>query len=51
MATLRFEIEKFDGHNNFSMWQCEVMDILFQQDLEVALEDKAADMEKDVWAR
>ena len=23
----KFEVEKFDGTNNFGMWQCEVMDV------------------------
>ena len=40
----KFEVEKFDGTNNFGMWQCEVMDVLIQQELDIALEDKPADM-------
>lgn len=26
----KFEVEKFDRSNNFSMWQFEVIDVLFQ---------------------
>ncbi|KAM1583756.1 hypothetical protein PS1_031576 [Malus domestica] len=33
----KFEVEKFDGTNNFGMWQCEVKDVLAQQDLLAAL--------------
>ena len=35
----KFEVEKFDGTNNFGMWQCEVRDVLAQQDLDITLED------------
>ncbi|TXG69221.1 hypothetical protein EZV62_004156 [Acer yangbiense] len=35
MSNAKFDIEKFDGTNNFSMWQCEVLDLLFRQGLEV----------------
>ena len=34
VSNAKFEVEKFDGCNNFSMWQCEVLDILYQQELE-----------------
>ncbi|KAJ8635444.1 hypothetical protein MRB53_009711 [Persea americana] len=44
-----FEVEKFDGTNNFGMWQCEVRDVLSQQELEIALEDKPADMKEKEW--
>ncbi|KAI3835120.1 hypothetical protein MKX03_019746 [Papaver bracteatum] len=30
-------VEKFDGKNNFTMWQCEVCDALSQQDIEYAI--------------
>ena len=30
VSNAKFEVEKFDGCNNFSMWQCEVLDILYQ---------------------
>ena len=40
VSNAKFEVEKFDGTNNFSMWKCEVMDVLIQQELDIALEDK-----------
>ena len=40
VSNAKFEVEKFDGTNNFSMWQCEIMDVLIQQELDIALEDK-----------
>ena len=50
-TSARYEVEKFDGKNNFSMWQCEVLDALCQQDLDIALEDKPADMDDKEWHR
>ena len=40
MTNAKFEVEKFDGTTNFGMWQCEVLDVLCQQELDVALEEK-----------
>ena len=37
VSNAKFEVEKFDGTNNFGIWQCEVMDILIQQELDIAL--------------
>jgi hypothetical protein len=37
-------VEKFDGKNNFGMWQCKVMNVLAQQELDVTLEDKPEEM-------
>ncbi|KAM1114766.1 hypothetical protein ACFX13_005573 [Malus domestica] len=42
----KFEVEKFDGTNNFGMWQCEVKDVLAQQDLLAALGEKPETMSK-----
>ena len=39
VTNTKFDVEKFDGTNNFGMWQCEVQDVLFQQELDVALEE------------
>jgi cell division cycle protein 20 (cofactor of APC complex) len=46
-------VVKFDGSNNFGMWQCEVMDALLAQGLEdtVELEAKPANVEEKVWIR
>ncbi|KAK9228719.1 hypothetical protein WN944_021674 [Citrus x changshan-huyou] len=29
MTNAKFELKKFDGTNNFGMWQCEVLDVLY----------------------
>ena len=39
VSNAKFEVEKFDGMNNFGMWQCEVMDVLVQQELDITLEE------------
>ena len=44
VTNAKFEVEKFDGTNNFGMWQSEVLDVLCQQDLDIALEEKSEDM-------
>ena len=44
VSDAKFEVEKFDGMNNFGMWQCEVMDVLVQQELDITLEDKPEGM-------
>jgi hypothetical protein len=31
VSNFKLEVDKFDGTNNFGMWQCEVMDVLVQQ--------------------
>ena len=52
VTSTKFDVEKFDGTNNFGMWQCEVQDVLFQQELDVALEESRPEVVdgKD-WAR
>ena len=49
VSNAKFEVEKFDGTNNFGMWQCEVMDVLIQQELDSALEDKLEEMSDKDW--
>ncbi|KAL0016102.1 hypothetical protein SO802_003171 [Lithocarpus litseifolius] len=44
VSNAKFEVEKFDGTNNFGMWQCKVMDVLVQQELDIALKDKPEEM-------
>ena len=47
-----FDVEKFDGTNNFGMWQCEVQDVLFQQELDIALEEsRPEDVDEKDWTR
>ena len=43
-SNIKFEVKKFDVTNIFGMWQSEVMDLLFQQELDVTLEEKPADI-------
>ncbi|CAL9004615.1 unnamed protein product, partial [Prunus brigantina] len=51
IATTRLEVDKFNGSNNFGMWQCEVMDVLYQQELDMVLEDKPEDIDDKQWTR
>ena len=52
VTNTKFDVEKFDGTNNFGMWQCEVQDVLFQQELVVALEEnKPEDVDEKDWTR
>ena len=52
VTSTKFDVEKFDGTNNFGMWQCEVQDVLFQQELDVALEEcRPEDVDEKDWAR
>ncbi|KAJ8616233.1 hypothetical protein MRB53_035605 [Persea americana] len=51
ISNAKFEVKKFDGTNNFGMWQCEVRDVLSQQELEIALEDKPSDMKDEEWKK
>ena len=44
VSNAKFEVEEFDGTNNFGMWQCEVMGVLVQQELDITLEDKPEGM-------
>ena len=49
MSNAKFDIEKFDGSNNFGMWQCEVMDLLFREGSDIALSSKPKDMSDEDW--
>ncbi|BBH04849.1 hypothetical protein Prudu_016085 [Prunus dulcis] len=51
IASTRLEVDKFNGSNNFGMWQCEVMDVLYQQELDMVLEDKPEDIDDKQWTR
>ncbi|KAG2688149.1 hypothetical protein I3760_09G081200 [Carya illinoinensis] len=51
VSNAKFEVEKFDGTSNFGMWQCEVMDVLIQQELDIALEGKPDDMTDQGWKK
>ena len=45
----KFEQEKFDGTNNFTMCQCEVLDVLCQQEFDHALKEKPNKMDDNEW--
>lgn len=47
----KFDVEKFDGKSNFGMWQCEVMDVLIQHELDFALGDKPDNCDEQEWDR
>ncbi|KAF3448070.1 hypothetical protein FNV43_RR08778 [Rhamnella rubrinervis] len=49
LSNARFEVEKFDGTNNFGMWQCEVLDLLFQERSQITLEAEPKDMSNKDW--
>ena len=51
MTSVKIEVEKFDGTNNFGMWKCEVLDVLCQQELDVAFEEKLDMMDDDEWIK
>lgn len=50
MMNAEFEEEKLNGTNNFGMWKCKFLYILFQQELQISLEkDKSEYMMKVEW--
>ena len=51
VTNAKFEVAKFDCTNNFGMWQCEVLDVLCQQDLELALEETPDKMDDNEWIK
>ena len=50
LSNAKFEVEKFNGTNNFGMWQCEVQDLLFRERSHIALEAKPKDMSEEDWS-
>jgi hypothetical protein len=44
-------VEKFDGKNNFGMWQCKVKDVLGQQEFDATLEAKPREMSEADWRK
>jgi len=45
------DVEKFDGKNNFGMWQCKVKDVLAQQEFDATLEAKPGEMSEADWRK
>ncbi|KAJ8635617.1 hypothetical protein MRB53_009884 [Persea americana] len=44
VSNTKLEVEKFDGTNNYGMCQSEVLDVLTQQELDIALVEKPIDI-------
>ena len=40
-----------DDTNNFGMWQCEVLDVLYQQELDLTLEEKSDKIDDKKWIK
>ncbi|PWA94422.1 Retrovirus-related Pol polyprotein from transposon TNT 1-94 [Artemisia annua] len=50
LTNARLAVEVFDGTCHFGMWQSEVLDVLFQQGLDIAIEEsKPEDVEERNW--
>jgi hypothetical protein len=52
MASTKFEVDKFNGKNNFSLWQRRMKNLLIQQGVHKALlrmAKKSEKMKNDVW--
>ncbi|GJR75321.1 retrovirus-related pol polyprotein from transposon TNT 1-94 [Tanacetum coccineum] len=50
LTNARLAVEVFDGTGHFSMWQSEVLDALFQQGLDIVVEEsKPEDVEERNW--
>nr|GEU36569.1 retrovirus-related Pol polyprotein from transposon TNT 1-94 [Tanacetum cinerariifolium] len=50
LMNARLAVEVFDDTGHFGMWQSEVLDVLFQQGLDIAVEEtKPDDVEKRNW--
>ncbi|PWA84481.1 Retrovirus-related Pol polyprotein from transposon TNT 1-94 [Artemisia annua] len=50
LMNARLAVEVFDGTGHFGMWQSEVLDALFQQGLDIAIEEnKPEDVEERNW--
>ncbi|TXG48540.1 hypothetical protein EZV62_024415 [Acer yangbiense] len=48
-SNAKFDIEKYDGANNFGMWQCEVLDLLFREGSNIFLSSKPKDIFDKDW--
>ncbi len=50
MLSMKLAVEIFDGTGHFGMWQGEVLDSLFQQGLDTAIEEKKPeDVDEKDW--
>ncbi|CAN1285750.1 Retrovirus-related Pol polyprotein from transposon TNT 1-94, partial [Linum perenne] len=51
VSSSHLEVEKFDGTNNFGVWQGEVLDLLAMQDLDLTLDEKLEELSETEWAK
>ena len=50
MTNARFTVEIFSGTDHFGLWQSEILDALFQQGLDTAIEkEKPDDVQEKDW--
>ncbi|GKD62858.1 hypothetical protein Tco_1304966 [Tanacetum coccineum] len=50
LTNARLTVEVFDGTGHFGMWQSEVLDALFQQGLDITVEEsKLEEVEERIW--
>ncbi|XP_027181789.1 uncharacterized protein LOC113780174 [Coffea eugenioides] len=50
MMNAKLNVETFDGIGHFGMWQSEIIDALFNQSLDIAIEEeKSEDIEEKEW--
>jgi len=47
MSSLKLAVKIFDGTDHFNMWQGEVLDSLFQQGLDIAIEEEKLEKLED----
>lgn len=49
VTSAKYEVEKFTGHNNFTLWQIQIQDVLVSQGLDAALGAKPDDVKDAEW--
>ncbi|CAM6117594.1 unnamed protein product [Calypogeia fissa] len=49
VTSAKYDVEKFTGHNNFTLWQVQMQDVLVSQGLGVILKGKPESMTNEDW--
>ncbi|CAM6100139.1 unnamed protein product [Calypogeia fissa] len=49
VISAKYDVEKFTGHNNFTLWQVQMQDVLVSQGLGVILKGKSESMTNEDW--
>ncbi|CAM6086364.1 unnamed protein product [Calypogeia fissa] len=49
VTSAKYDVEKFTGHNNFTLWQVQMQDVLVSQGLGVILKGKPESMTDEDW--